>query len=63
MGRGSEGKEEGESGREIEGPQRGGRSRLGYLSRGRDFLVTPLAVGIGMQCIEAKRRRSPMTVV
>jgi len=33
---------EGGSGREEEVTERGGRSRLGYLSRGREFLVTPV---------------------
>jgi len=43
MGRGREGKGEGGSGREKDSREKGGKARLGYLSRGPEFLVTPLS--------------------
>jgi len=47
--KGRKGKREGRSGRGRWGRESGGRARLGYLSRGPEFLVTPLYVVLSIR--------------
>jgi len=52
MGRETEGKGEGGSGRKREDRERRGRARLGYLSKGPEFLVTALTMNTTIAAIQ-----------